>query len=142
MGADFCYAYVIIEVDRELALQRLNKMTLAQLYAANRMLVENAIENDTVHDWENYAGPEDVYSQEGLDYLSLDILPGIKESVIKYINLAYDLWEGKTLSRVVSKLKIRGIEALITGDTTWGDGWEELEAFITLGALRITEFDY
>jgi len=30
MGADFCYAYVIIEVDRELALQRLNKMTLGK----------------------------------------------------------------------------------------------------------------
>jgi len=142
MGADFCYAYVIIEVDRELALQRLNKMTLAQLNAADKMLVENEMEKDTVHDWANYAGPEDVYSQEGLDYLSPDILPGIVDRVTRYINLTYDLWEGKTLSRAVSKMKIREVEALMTGDTTWGDSWEELEAFGTLGALKITEFDY
>jgi len=103
MGADFCYAYVIIEVDREIALQRLNKMTLAQLNAADKMLVENEMEKDTVHDWANYAGPEDVYSQEGLDYLSPDILPGIVDRVTRYINLTYDLWEGKTLSRVVSR---------------------------------------
>lgn len=142
MGADFCYAYVIIEVDRETALQRAKHLTIDK-FNANDIFIENAIENNTEHDWDNCNDcPSDVYSQEGLEHLAPDILPGIVEQVTRYINLTYDLWEGNTLSRVVSRLTIRGIEALMTGDSTWGDSWEELDAFGTLGALGITEFDY
>lgn len=139
MGADLLLSWIVIEVDRDTALSRVDDITAEKLNEKNWYFVEELIESRWDEMWDAYDGKDDFTDLEVLTHC----LPKFKADLKDWLNYYYDVYERKKrFDRNLSLIHIKGFPVMITGDMSWGDTWPALEQLGILGTLRITEDTY
>lgn len=141
MGADLLLSWMVIEVDRDTALSRVDDITAEKLKEKEKdwYFVEGLIEDNWDEMWDLYDGKDDFTRLEVLTHC----LPKFKTDLKDWLNYYYDVYERKKrFDRNLSLIHIKGFPVMITGDTSWGDTWPSLDQLSILGTLRITESTY
>ena len=130
---------MVIEVDRETALSRVDDITAEKLNEKNWYFVEDLVE----YNWEammNLHDGEDHFTR--LEVLT-QFLPKFKTDLKDWLNYYYDVYEKKKgYPRNLSLIRIKGFPVMITGGESWGDTWDSLDQLGIIGTLRITENTY
>lgn len=141
MGADLLLAWMVIEVDRDTALSRVDDITAKKLNEKEKdwYFVEELIE----YNWEEMMDLHDGEDNfTGLELLT-QFLPKFKTDLKDWLNYYYDVYENKKgYPRNLSLIYIKESPVMITGDMSWGDSWPALKRLGILGTLRITEDTY
>ena len=141
MGADLLLSWMVIEVDRDTALSRVDDITAEKLnekrknwYFVEELIDDNWEEMMDLHDGEDNFTSLEVLTQ---------FLPKFKSDLKSWLNYYYDVYEKKKgYPRNLSLIHIKGFPVMITGGESWGDTWDALEQLGILGTCRITEDTY
>lgn len=139
MGADLLLSWMVIEVDRETALSRVDDITAEQLNEMKGYFFECLYESTFEQMMDLHDGKDDFTDLE----IAASALPKFKTDLKDWLNYYYDVYEKKKgYPRNVSLIHIKGSPVMITGGESWGDTWDSLDQLGTLGTLRITEDTY
>ena len=134
-------SWMVIEVDRETALSRVDDIAAEELYGKQKdwYFIEELIE----YNWNEVMELHDSID----DFTDLEVLahglPKFKTDLKDWLNYYYDVYEKKKgYPRNLSLIHIKGFPVMITGDMSWGSSWSALEQLGVLGTLRITQDTY
>jgi len=132
-------SWMVIEVDRETALSRVDDITAERLNEMIGFFFDRLYESTFEQMMDLHDGKDDFTDLE----ISESALPKFKADLKNWLNYYYDVYENKNgYPRNLYLIYIKGFRVMIAGGESWGDTWENLEHLGILGDLRITENTY